>query len=96
MFSEKPRIRVPLAELRTVPDHYVWFLLEGTPPINLTLVNTSIPLNGGFNITGFKINRTGTYNYTLLAQNGEGTDSKTVEVTVMGEDSMLLNFIQCS
>ena len=95
MFSEKPRIRVPLAELRTVPGHYVWFLLEGTPPINLTLVNTSIPLKGGFNITGFQINRTGTYNYTLLAQNGEGTDSKTVEVTVMGEDSMLLNLIQC-
>ena len=83
-----------MAELRTVPDHYVWFLLEGTPPINLTLVNTSIPLKGRFNITGFQIKRTGTYKYTLLAQNAEGTDSKTVEVTVMGKDSMLLISIQ--
>ena len=83
-----------MAELQTVPGHYVWFLLEGTPPINLTLVNTSTPLKGGFNITGFQINWTGTYKYTLLAQNAEGTDSKTVEVTVMGKDSMLLISIQ--
>ena len=38
--------------------------------------------------------RTGTYKYTLLAQNAEGTDSKTVEVTAMGKDSMLLISIQ--
>ena len=84
-----------MAELRTIPDHYVWFLLEGTQPINLTLVNTSTNLMGGFNITGFKIKQTGTYKYTLLAENTEGNDSKTVQVTVMGKDSMLLNFIQC-
>ena len=83
-----------MAELRTVPDHYVWFLLEGTTPINLTIVNTSIPLKGSFNITGFQIKRKGTYKYTLLAQNAEETDSKTVEVTVMGKDSMLLISIQ--
>ena len=94
-FSEKPRIRVPLPELRTVPEHYIWFLLEGTPPINLTLVNTSTSLEGGFIIKGFQINRTGTYKYTLLAENNEGNDSKTVEVTVLGKDSMPLNFIQC-
>ena len=95
-FSEKPRIRVPLAELRTVPEHYIWFLLEGTPPINLTLVNTSTSLEGSFIRKGFQIKRTaGTYKYTLLAENNEGNDSKTVEVTVLGKDSMLLNFIQC-
>ena len=93
--SEKPRIRVPLGELRTVPNHYIWFLLEGTPPINLTLVNTSTPLKGGFIIKAFQIKQTGTYKYTLLAENNEGNDSKTVEVTVLGKDSMLLNFIQC-
>ena len=84
-----------MAELRTVPEHYIWFLLEGTPPINLTLVNTSTSLEGGFIIKGFQINRTGTYKYTLLAENKEGNDSKTVEVTVLGKDSILLNFIQC-
>ena len=77
-----------------MPEHYIWFLLEGTPPINLTLVNTSTPLEGSFIRKGFQINRTGTYKYTLLAENNEGNDSKTVDVTVLGKDSMLLNFIQ--
>ncbi|CAH3167427.1 unnamed protein product [Porites evermanni] len=81
--EEKPRIRVPLAEWRTVPNHYIWFLLEGTPPINLTLVNTSTSSEGGFITKGFQINRTGTYKYTLLAENNEGNDSKTVDVTVL-------------
>ena len=44
----------------------------------------------------FQLNRTGTYKYTLLAENNEGNDSNTVEVTVLGKISMLLNFIQCS
>ena len=84
---------VPLKELRTVPEHYLWFLLEGTPPINLNLMNTSTSLKGGLVIKGFQLNRTGTYQYTLLAENEEGSDSKTVEVTVVGKDSILLNNI---
>ena len=84
-----------MAEVRTVPEHYIWFQLEGTQPINLTLVNTSSNLTAGFDIRGFKIKQTGTYKYTLLAENKEGNDSKTVQVTVMGKDSMLLNSIQC-
>ena len=84
-----------MRELRTVPEHYIWFQLEGTPPITLTLVNTSTTFkNIRFNIKGFQIKRTaGTYKYTLLAENNEGNDSKTFEVTVLGKDSMLLNFI---
>ena len=92
-FSEKPRIRVSFKELRTVPEHYLWFLLEGTPPVNLTLMNTSTSLKGGLVIKGFQLNRKGTYQYTLLAENEEGTDSQTVEVTVVGKDSILLNSI---
>ena len=84
-----------MEEVRTVPEHYIWFQLQGTQPINLTLVNTSTNLTGGFKITGFKIKQTGTYKYTLLAENKEGNDSKTVQVTVIGKDSMLLNSIQC-
>ena len=84
-----------MPELRTVPDHYVWFRLEGTQPIKLTVMNTSTSLKGGSYIKGFQIKRTaGTYKYTLLAENSEGNDSKTVEVTVLGKASMLLNFIQ--
>ena len=71
-----------------MPNHYIWFLLEGTPLINVTLVNTSTSLEGGFNIKGFQIKQTaGTYKYILLAENDEGNDSKTVEVTVLGKDS---------
>ena len=70
-------------------------MLEGTPPINLTAVNTSTSLEGGFFRKGFRINQTGTHKYTLLAENNEGNDSKTVDVTVLGKDSMLLNFIEC-
>ena len=79
--------------VKSVPGHYIWFLLEGTPPINSTLVNTSTPLKGVYIIKGIQLHRTG--NYTLLAENNEGNDSKTVEVTFVGKDSMLLNFIQC-
>ena len=86
-----------MAELRTVPEHYIWFQLEGTQPIALTLVNTSTTFKYiRFNIKGFQIYRTaGTYKYTLLAENSEGNDSKTFDVTVLGKDSVLLNFIQC-
>ena len=78
--------------VRSVPGHYIWFLLEGTPPINSRLVNTSTSLKGDYIIKWIQLHRTG--NYTLLAENEEGTDSKTVEVTFLGKDSMLLNFIQ--
>ena len=81
-----------MAELRTVPNHYIWFLLEGTPLINLTLMimNTSTSREVGFNIKGFQVKQTaGTYKYTLLAENGEGNDSKTVKVSVLGKDSTL-------
>ena len=58
-------------------------------------MNTSTSLEGSYNIKGFQIKRTGTYKYTLLAENDEGNDSKTFEVTVLGKDSMLLNLMQC-
>ena len=93
-FSEKPSIRVPLAELQTVRNHYIWFLLEGTPPLKL-IVSPSTSLEGGFNRKGFKIKQTGTYKYTLFVADEKGIDSKTVEVTVLGKDSVLLNLIRC-
>ena len=70
---------------RSVLGHYIWFLLEGTPPINSTLVNTSTTFEGDDMIKRIQVLRTGTYMYTLRAENEEGADSKTVEVTVFGE-----------
>ena len=61
--------------------------------VMLTVMNTSTSLKGGLVIKGFQLNRMGTYQYTLLAENKEGSDSKTVEVTVVGKDSILLNNI---
>ena len=75
---------MPLSVVRTVPEHYVWIVLEGTPPINVTLGKSSTPLEGGSVIRGIKLNKTGTY--TLLAKNDVGNDSITIEVTVMGKD----------
>ena len=54
------------------------------------IMNTSTSLEGVLNIKGFQVKQTaGTYKYTLLAENNKGSDSKTVDVTVLGKDSML-------
>ena len=34
---------------------------------------------------GFQINRPGNYEFTIHADNEEGSDSKTIEVTVLGK-----------
>ena len=75
--------------VRSAPGHYIWFWLEGTPPINSTIVNTAThtatQLEGRTFLTGFQINRTGNYNFTIQAHNEEGLDSKTIEVIVLGK-----------
>ena len=43
---------------------------------------------------GIQIHRTGSYTYTLLAENQEGTDSKSFDVTVIGMvPGLLFNFV---
>ena len=58
-------------------------MVEGTPPVQLWLINSSTPLEGGPVVKGLQFNQTG--NYTILAKNDAGNSSKTVEVNVMGK-----------
>ena len=58
-------------------------MVEGTPPIQLWLTNSSTPLEGGPVVKGLKFHQTG--NYTILAKNDVGNSSKTVDVNVMGK-----------
>ena len=72
-----------MSVVRSVPEHYTWFLLEGTPPIQAWLANSSTPLEGGPVVKGLKFIQTG--NYTILAKSYVGNSSKKVDVNVMGK-----------
>ena len=74
---------MPLSVVRSVPEHYTWFILEGTPPIEAWLNNSSTSLEGGPVVKGLKFTQTG--NDTILAKSESGNSSKTVDVNVMGK-----------
>ena len=82
---------MPLSVVRSVPEHYTWFMLEGTPPIQAWLNNSSTPLEGGRVIKGLKFTQTG--NYTILAKSDTGNTSKTVDVNVMGKVLSQVNML---
>ena len=75
-----------MSAVRSVPEHYTWFMVEGTPPIQPWLASSSTPLEGGQVVKGLKFTQTG--NYTILAKNDAGNSSKTVDVNVMGKVSV--------
>ena len=72
-----------MSVVRSVPEHYTWFLLEGTSPIQAWLANSSTPLEGGPVVKGLQFVQTG--NYTIMAKSAAGNSSKTVDVNVMGK-----------
>ena len=77
--------------VRSVPKHYTWFMVEGTPPIQARLANSSTRLEGGAMVKGLKFTQTG--NYTILAKNDAGNSSKTVDVNVMGRALLICRAI---
>ena len=58
-------------------------MLEGTPPIQAWLANSSTHLEGGPVVKGLKFVQNG--NYTILAKSDAGNSSKKVDVNVMGK-----------
>ena len=82
---------MPLSVVRSVPEHYTWFMLEGTPPIQAWLNNSSIPLEGGPVVKGVKFTQTG--NYTILTKSDAGNGSKAVDVNVMGKVLSQVNML---
>ena len=79
----KPRIVIPSQVIRTVPDHYVWCSSDGTPPINMSFLNSSVTLAKGVGTVMSRIHMDG--NYTCHATNEFGTDSKTFHVSLIGK-----------
>ena len=82
-----------MSVVRSVPDHYTWFMLEGTPPIQAWLDISSTPLEDGRVVKGLKFTQTG--NYTILAKNDAGSSSKTFDVNVMGKVLSQVNMLIC-
>ena len=72
-----------MSVVRSVPEHYTWFMLEGTPPIEAWLNNSPTPLEGRPVVKGLQFVQTG--NYTILAKSDAGNSSKKVDVNVMGK-----------
>ena len=61
----------------------MWCSSEGTPPINMSLMNSSTTLAYGVGMVWSKIDHDG--NYTCIATNKVGTESKTFQVSLIGK-----------
>ncbi|XP_015768050.1 PREDICTED: uncharacterized protein LOC107346743 isoform X2 [Acropora digitifera] len=86
------RIVIPLQVTRTVRKHYVWCSSDGTPPINMSLVNSSAILAESVGTT-VKSRILIDGNYTCHATNDYGTDSKTFHVSLI--DSGICTLCYC-
>ena len=85
--SGKAKVIIPLRVVRTVSEHFMWCLSEGTPPINISMMNSSTTLAFGTEgIVWSKINQGG--NHSCIATNELGTESKTFYVSLIGEISL--------
>ncbi|XP_068738629.1 uncharacterized protein [Montipora capricornis] len=88
----KPRVIIPLRMVRTVSEHYVWCSSEGTPPIHISLMNSTTTLAFGKGIVWSKLNQGG--NYSCVATNEVGTESKTFYVSLI-DFRVCVNLCDC-
>ena len=79
-FEEKPKLKDVNQEVRTVPSHYIWCTAEGTPPINISLLQSFTNLALRVGLVYSKIQKTG--NFTCRARNEAGTDSRDFSVVI--------------
>ena len=85
--SAKTKVIIPLRVVRTVSEHFVWCLSEGTPPITISMMNSTTTLAFGTRgIVWSKINQGG--NHSCIATNEVGSESKTFYVSLIGEISL--------
>ena len=70
--------------MRAAPGHFVWCSAEGSPPIQISILKDSTLLA---RVTGFTV-MTRLYesgNYSCVAGNEAGTDTKYLLVTIVGK-----------
>ena len=92
LLTDKPRIRTQAPVLRTVPDHCLSFVAEGTPTINISLFkNASVVVSDSRRIVT-KVSEEG--NYTCVASNKGWTDKLELAVTFTGKANRKLLPVQ--
>ena len=69
--------------VRATPHHFVWCSAEGSPPINVSIFKNSTSLAEGTGLVMARLNETG--NYSCVASNEVGTDTKYLPVTIVGK-----------
>ena len=71
----------------------MWCLSKGRPPISISMMKSSTRFASGRGIVGSKINQDG--NYSCIATNEAGTESKTFQVSLIGEILLSLLPFEC-
>ena len=74
-------ISVPV--VRAAPRHFVWCSAEGSPPINISIFKNSTLLAKGTGLAMTRSKESG--NYSCVASNEAGTDTKYLPVTIAGK-----------
>ena len=69
--------------MRAAPRHFVWCSAEGYPPINISIFKNSTLLAKGTGLVMTRLNETG--NYSCVASNEAGNDTKDLPVTIVGK-----------
>ncbi|KAL9964991.1 hypothetical protein ACROYT_G028712 [Oculina patagonica] len=81
--KDKPKITVPSSVVRTIPNHYLWCSVEGSPPINISLLkNSTLLVHKIGKLVTQKAEEEGIY--TCLASSEAGSNSKEFLVTFVG------------
>ena len=73
-----------MAEVQTAAGHYVWCSAEGTPPIIMTMQQSSSQLASGVGMVYCQIKQTG--NYTCTTRSEAGIEFKNFSVVLIGKE----------
>jgi len=82
-YADKPKILISVPVVRAAPRHFVWCSAEGYPPINISIFKNSTLLAKGTGLVMTHLKETG--NYSCVANNEAGTDTKDLPVTIVGK-----------